>query len=303
MKNTPLIFDIKRYAINDGPGIRITIFMKGCPLSCKWCHNPESQSKQQQRMYTNTKCIGCGECIKVCPTQAITLHNGEITTDASLCNLCGKCSEVCPTKAIEMTGELLTIEQVMTQIKKEILLIDQSEGGVTFSGGEPLMHHEFLLPILDACAHEEIHCCIDTSGYAKTEILMEVAQKADHFLYDLKMMDSEKHKKWTGVPNELILHNLETLASTGIDLNIRIPLIKGVNDDDWNVHESARFIANLKGKKPVINLLPFHNIAENKYGKLGVCYDKGDMDAPSLERQQEILEIFKSYNIETIIGG
>jgi len=303
MEIPTLIFDVKRYAINDGPGIRITIFLKGCPLSCKWCHNPESQNRLQQKMYASNKCIGSLECIKACPNEALTLTPQGIVTNGNLCEMCGKCAEVCPTKAMEMTGDLMTVDQVMTQIKKETMLMDKSEGGVTFSGGEPLLHHKFLIQLLDACGEEEIHRCVDTTGYAQTDILLEVAKRTDHFLYDLKMMDSSKHKKWTGIGNEKILENLKTLAATGARINIRIPLIKGINDDDKNIHDSAQFIRDLEGTKPLVNILPFHNIAEKKYEKLGEDYDKGEMAEPELKRQEEVVEIFKSYGIDAIIGG
>ncbi|MCU4154579.1 glycyl-radical enzyme activating protein [Carboxylicivirga sp. A043] len=303
MVTPSLIFDIKRYAINDGPGIRITIFLKGCPLRCRWCHNPESQSKLQQKMYNNSKCIACEECVKQCPENALSLAPDGIVTNIENCKLCGICADVCPTLAIEMTGKVMSTEEMMTQIKKETMLMDKSEGGVTFSGGEPLLHHEFLIPLLDACGKEGIHRCVDTTGYASPEILMEVAKRTEHFLYDLKMMDSVKHQKWTGMPNENIIKNLKMLAKTGVDINIRIPLIKGVNDDDWNIHESAKLLADLNGEKPMVNLLPFHNIAEKKYTKLGEAYDKGQMEAPSPERMQEIIDIFESYGINAIIGG
>lgn len=303
MRHAPLIFDIKRYAINDGPGIRVTIFFKGCTLNCKWCHNPESISVHQQKMYSEDKCIGAKECVVHCPNEALTLTPNGIVTDPDACALCGKCAEVCPTKAIEMTGELMSVDQIMAQIKKETMLMDTSEGGVTFSGGEPLMHHEFLLELLDACGRENIHRCIDTTGLANTKILMEVASKSEHFLYDLKHMDSAKHKEWTGVPNEKILENLKVLAQSGATINIRIPLISGVNDDDENIMQTAQFISELEGKPVLINLLPFHNIAEKKYEKLGQAYDKGIMDEPSIERQNQILELFQSYGLNAIIGG
>ena len=303
MQMPPLIFDIKRYAINDGPGIRITIFFKGCLLNCKWCHNPESIPRQQQKMYSSDKCIGSLECIEHCPNNAITLTPNGIVTNADLCAMCGKCAEVCPTKAMEMTGELMSVEQIMKQIKRETLLMDTSSGGVTFSGGEPLLHHEFLVELLEACGKENIHRCIDTTGYASKEVLLDVADRSEHFLYDLKMMDSDKHKKWTGVPNEKILENLQLLASIGMHLNIRIPLIKGINDDDENIYESAKFIAALDGDKPIVNILPYHNIAEKKYTKLGKQYDEGIMAEPDIERQNKILEIFKIYGVNAIIGG
>ena len=254
-------------------------------------------------MYTANKCIASLECVKICPNDALSLTPQGIVTDGNLCRMCGKCAGVCPTKAMEMTGELMSVDRVMTQIKKETMLMDKSEGGVTFSGGEPLLHHRFLIEMLDACAEEEIHTCIDTTGYAQTDILLEVAKRTGHFLYDLKMMDSAKHKKWTGISNEMILKNLKILAAAGANITIRIPLIKGVNDDDKNIHDSARFIAGLKGKRPPVNILPFHNIAEKKYEKLGEDYDKGEMDTPDLKRQEEVLAIFKSYQIDAVIGG
>ena len=254
-------------------------------------------------MFAKEKCIGSQECVKNCPNDALTLTPQGIVTNADLCAMCGKCAEVCPTKAIEMTGELLTVEQVMEQIKKETLLMDKSDGGVTFSGGEPLLHHEFLNELLDACGQEGIHRCIDTAGFTSTQVLLKVAEKCEHFLYDLKVMDSKKHKEWTGVPNEKILNNLKTLAATGVNMNIRIPLIKGVNDDDENIHESAKFIAGLEGKKPLVNILPFHSIAEKKYERLGEHYDRSGMAEPDLERQKEVLEIFKSYDVNAMIGG
>ena len=299
----PLIFDIKRYAINDGPGIRITVFFKGCSLHCEWCHNPESISPKPQKMYSADKCIGSSECIKHCPNDALTLTPNGIVTDPNACALCGKCAEVCPTKAMEMSGQTRSVDQLMTEIKKETLLMDTSMGGVTFSGGEPLLHHEFLLELLDECGQEGIHRCIDTTGFTKKEILLKVAEKTDHFLYDLKMMDSEKHKKWTGSPNELILTNLQLLARLGKKINIRIPLIKGVNDDEENIHQSAKFIAALEGEKPLVNILPYHNIAAKKYEKLGKTYHQGIMDEPEINRQNEILETFKSYGLNAIIGG
>ncbi|MBT3383141.1 MAG: glycyl-radical enzyme activating protein [Prolixibacteraceae bacterium] len=300
---TPLIFDIKRYAINDGPGIRITIFLKGCPLSCKWCHNPESQSPKVQKYYTASKCIGVKDCIEVCPNNALTLTPKGIVTDFKACNLCGKCAEACPTKAIEMSGKIMEIPELMKIIERERIHFDHSDGGVTFSGGEPLMFPEFLIELLNACRKKNIHRTVDTSGFAKTETVLKVAKHTDLFLYDLKLMDSEKHKRWTGVGNQLILKNLNILAKTGANINIRIPLIKNINSDEKELTKMARFIAELPGKKPIVNLLPYHNIAKNKYSKLGSEYNEYDMAEPSEEEQNQAIEIFRKFEIIPEIGG
>lgn len=299
----PLLFDIKRYAINDGPGIRVTIFLKGCLLSCDWCHNPESQSPKVQKMYTESKCMGCGECVEACPEDACKLTPNGIVTDTDACLLCGKCADVCPTKATEMSGELQTVEQIMEAIEKERVFFEQSGGGVTFSGGEPLLYSDFLIQLLDACGERNIHRVVDTSGFAKKETLLEVAKRTEHFLYDLKMMDDEKHKEYTGVGNEQILENLKSLAETGASINIRIPLIKGVNDDQKNIMKTATFISSLAGDKKKINILPYHNIAAKKYEKLGGKYNENGMEEPSEEEQQKIISTFESYGLEAVIGG
>jgi pyruvate formate lyase activating enzyme len=309
----PLIFDIRRYSINDGPGIRITIFMKGCPLQCKWCHNPESQSPEVQKLYTASKCIGAQECIEVCPEDALTLTPDGIVTDFDACTLCGKCAEACPTKAIEMSGKLYSAKELLNIIEKERVHIDQSGGGVTFSGGEPLMHYEFLIEMLKACGRKGLHRVVDTSGFAETKTLIEVAKHTDLFLFDLKLMDAEKHKQWTGVSNQLILKNLKLLAENGANINIRIPLIKNVNIDEAEIRNMAEFIAELElkisdseiadPKKPIVNLLPYHNIASGKYRKLEVPYSEGEMKEPSQKEIQQAEEIFRSFGIETEVGG
>ena len=298
-----LIFDVKRYAINDGPGIRATIFFKGCPLSCKWCHNPESISPSVQKLYTSSKCIGARECIKVCDQRALTLTREGIITDPERCNLCGACADACPSKAIEMSGDPYSIEDILKIINKERVMFDHSGGGVTFSGGEPLMHHKFLIELLDTCGREGIHRTVDTTGFTSMDILLEVAKRTDHFLFDIKLMDAAKHKHFTGVSNKLILKNLRTLAATGASINIRVPFIKGVNSDEDNIRKTAEFISSLAGDKKSVNLLPYHNIAQKKYEKLGMGYDLNYMREPSREEQEHALSIFQSFGIEAIIGG
>jgi pyruvate formate lyase activating enzyme len=316
---TPLIFDIRRYSINDGPGIRITIFMKGCPLRCAWCHNPESQSPEVQKLYTASKCIGAQDCIEVCPNNSLKLTPVGIVTDTEACNLCGKCAEACPSKAIEMSGKLYGVEDLMKIIERERIHIEHSGGGVTFSGGEPLMHSGFLIEMLKACGEKGLHRAVDTCGFASTETLLEVAKHTDLFLYDLKLMDPVQHKKWTGVDNRLILKNLKILAETGANINIRIPFIKNVNTGIEEITGMAEFVAGLQllkkhglesdsyriasPKIPQVNILPYHNIASGKYKKLEMFYNSAELDEPSPEDLKIAAEIFRKFGIEVEIGG
>ncbi|KAA3617894.1 MAG: glycyl-radical enzyme activating protein [Calditrichaeota bacterium] len=298
-----LIFDIKRYAINDGPGIRLTVFLKGCPLKCEWCHNPESISPKVQKMYTADKCIGCNSCVEACPQNACQLTPDGIVTDPDLCKTCGICADVCPTGATEMSGKIQSVKEIIEIIEKERIFFDQSGGGVTFSGGEPLMYADFLIELLDACQQRGIHCTVDTSGLTKTETLLDVAKRTDYFLYDLKLMDDERHKKWTGVSNKKILDNLQILAETDASINIRIPLIKNVNDDFENIEQMAEFVAELPGEKRQVNLLAYHNIAERKYQKLGETYQPGEMAEPTKEEQEQIAKKFESFGLKVVLGG
>jgi len=299
----PLVFDIKRYAINDGPGIRIVVFLKGCNLNCSWCHNPESISSETERMYAPSKCIKCGTCVAACPEKAIKLTSEGIITDPDLCRISGKCAEVCPTKAIEISGREISVDEIVKEIEKERPFFDQSGGGVTFSGGEPLLHHKFLIRLLEECGKRGINRAVDTAGFVNTDIIRQVARHTDLLLYDLKIMDPEKHRKWIGVTNEKILKNLKVLADTGAKIIIRIPLIGGVNDDSENIDAAARFVAELSGEKKVVNLLPYHKIAQTKYQKLGRPEDFQLMEEPSGEVQLQAISIFKKHGLTATIGG
>ena len=298
-----LIFDIKRYAINDGPGIRVAIFLKGCPLRCAWCHNPESISPDIQKMYNRDKCIGCKYCVEACPESCCELTAEGIVTDRKRCTGCGRCADVCPTRATEMSGRLITVDDLMAIVEKERVFIEQSNGGVTFSGGEPLRQHEFLIEILDLLGQRSLHRAVDTSGFARTETVLEVARRTDLFLYDLKVMDAARHKKWTGVDNRLILENLTRLAESGAEIIIRLPLIKGVNDDSENIAMTGSFLAGLPGKTPTVNILAYHNIMTNKYLRLGTSYDSTAMAEPDSTDQARVFEILSRYGIEATLGG
>ena len=297
-----LIFDIKRYAINDGPGIRVVVFFKGCNLNCAWCHNPESISGKVEKMYALARCIRCGTCVEACPEKAITLTT-DVITDPNLCKNCGNCADVCPTKAIEMSGKSMSVAEIMDIIEKERVFFDQSGGGVTFSGGEPLVHSKLLIELLDECGKRGIHRAVDTAGQVNTETILEVAKRTDLFLYDLKMMDPSAHQKWTNAGNDKILQNLEKIAATGAHIIIRIPLIGGVNDSEVNIEQTAKFIAGLAGNKKDVHLLPYHNIAQNKYIKLGKCDDFCQLQEPDKESLARATRKFADYGITASIGG
>lgn len=298
-----LIFDIKRYAINDGPGIRVVIFFKGCNLHCAWCHNPESISPDVEKMFAPARCIRCGSCVEVCPEKAITLTAEGIVTDPALCKVHGRCAEVCPARAIEMSGRVMSVDEIMEAIEKERVFFDHSNGGVTFSGGEPLVHLPMLKKLLDECGRRHIHRAVDTAGHVSTEALLDIAARTDLFLWDLKMMDSDLHRKWTGAPNDKILKNLTALAETGAEIIIRIPLMGGINDTVENIERTAQFVAGLAGKKKDVNILPFHKIAQNKYMKLGRSESFEMFEEPGKETLERVIEQFAEHGIKATVGG
>lgn len=299
-----MIFDIKRYAIHDGPGIRVTVFFKGCQLRCAWCHNPEGISPARERMFTASKCIGCGECVRVCPVNACRLDPEQgMVTDTDKCTLCGACVAACPARALEMVGEETSVEDILAIVEKQRTLIDQSGGGITVSGGEPLMQPEFLIRLLDACGDRGLHRTVDTSGLAPIEILAEVAQRTELFLFDLKMIDPGKHRRWTGVDNGLILDNLRSLAKAGSDIEIRMPLLKGVNCEPDDIEQAAQFIAGLEGATPPVALLPFHDLATAKLPKLGKQPAPKPFGEPGDEDMERITTQFKQHGINASMGG
>lgn len=300
-----LIFDIKRYAINDGPGIRITIFMKGCPLSCVWCHNPEGLSSRKQKLYTKKKCIGCRTCVDNCPQKALALTPDGIVTDQALCDLCGTCAELCPAMAMEISGTEYTVDYLINEIEKETVVMDRSEGGVTFCGGEPLLHPDMLLEMLCRCGELGVHRIVDTTLLAHPEVVRKVMEHSELFLVDLKHMDTVKHKLYCGVSNQLILSNLRMIAEAGHEFHIRIPLIEGVNADEENITRSAEFLASLPWQHHMVNLLLYHDIGKNKHEKLGTEYnpDHYPMATPSGEVVRRSVDIFHKYGIEVMIGG
>ena len=223
---TGKVFDIKKFSIHDGPGIRTTVFFKGCPLSCRWCHNPESQALEPEMMLWANRCIRCEACLPVCKQGAISRDGDFAPTDGEKCVLCGACVEACHAGAREIVGREMTVAQVMAEIERDVAFYDESNGGVTFSGGEPLWQAGFLLALLQACQEKEIHTALDTCGFAPWEMLDAIREHVDLFMYDLKLMDDAKHRDFTGVSNELILKNLQALSQRGHDIVLRVPIVR-----------------------------------------------------------------------------
>ncbi|HET9910335.1 MAG TPA: glycyl-radical enzyme activating protein [Anaerolineales bacterium] len=296
------IFDIKKYSINDGPGIRTTVFFSGCPLSCLWCHNPESQSLTPVLLYRRGRCLGCGKCVEVCPEGAIQLEanvSGRLTTNRSKCTRCQTCVATCYSGAREFSGREMTVDDVMRQIEREIPFYDESGGGVTFSGGEPLMQPGFLSALLESCRKQEIHTVVDTGGFANWNVFEQIRGDVDLFLYDLKHMDSLRHREVTGVPNEVILENLRRLSATGAKYVVRIPLIPGINDEK-NLLESAKFLVSLP-RLEGIELMGYHDIAQAKYEALGREYALAGTRPPAETDMDNAAEVLRSYGLTVLI--
>lgn len=301
-----LIFDIRKFSLHDGPGIRTTVFFKGCPLTCWWCHNPESQFPGPEMMLWESRCIRCGACVTTCAVEAITSsgENGSLRyiTDRDTCTVCGSCEAVCAADAREMIGRRMTVSEVMAEIERDAVFFEESGGGVTFSGGEPLAQRSFLSDLLRACKEREIHTAVDTSGYTPWKALDSIRDNTDLFLYDLKLMDDARHRQFTGAPNGLILHNLRALSERNHRIIIRVPVIPGINDDAANLHALAEFAADLPHLERV-DLLPYHASAQGKYERLGRPYHLPDTLTPSDERMDEIKDLLEQYDLNVTIGG
>lgn len=270
------IFDIKRYAINDGPGIRTTIFFSGCPLRCVWCHNPESWDFRTHKIYKKNKCMGCRSCVEACPQGAIELSaEGIRPAKGRECLRCGRCAAECPTLALEMCGRAWTMDELMAEIEKERDVMTDSGGGVTLCGGEPLMQSEAVLAVLKELGRRELHRTVDTTLYAPGSLVGEVARCCELMLVDLKLMDSDRHQQLTGVRNECILRNIRQVARLGTPFFIRIPLIEGVNADEKNIEAAAAFLDTLPRHDVLqgIQLLPYHDLGQDKHLRLWSQYN------------------------------
>jgi pyruvate formate lyase activating enzyme len=302
-EKTGIIFNIQKFSIHDGPGIRTTVFMKGCPLRCRWCSNAESMNPEPELGIIKSLCNNCGKCIDVCPEKAISLDDNDfIRINRDKCTACGECVAVCSPEALTIYGKRVTVDEVFKEVSRDKSFYEGSEGGVTVSGGEPLRQADFVAELFQRCHQAGIGTCLDTCGYAATDKLKEVLAFTDYVLCDVKHMDAELHKQFTGVPNDLILNNARVIAESGVTVLYRIPLIKDVNDTVENITRTAQFMKSL-GNSAAIELLPYHRLGIGKYQTLGRSYPGEDFVTPSSEEVESVRCIFEEYGISCTVGG
>ncbi|MBQ9844498.1 MAG: glycyl-radical enzyme activating protein [Oscillospiraceae bacterium] len=303
---TPYVFNVQKYSIHDGDGIRTTIFFKGCPVNCAWCHNPESQRFDKELLYFKDRCTGCGKCVTKCPNGANTMIDGKAELDRSKCTACGICADWCITQARDIAGKEYTVKELVKEAEKDRQFYEESGGGITLSGGEVMSQDMDYIEQLCRILHNKGYSVnIDTCGYAPYEDYKRILPYVDTFLYDIKAMDKETHEKYIGVDNELILENLKKLSADGARINIRIPTIVGINATEEFMMDVVNFLKENSISVAQVNLLPYHNTGKHKYSKLDREYDtEGLMEKPSAESMELFKNIFvrNGFN-NTKIGG
>lgn len=292
-----MIFSIKPFEIHDGDGIRTTVFFKGCPLRCKWCHNPESFSFKKEMLFDHAACRSCMRCVSLCSANVI--RDGKHVFIRENCTLCGKCRDICPNHAFSLCGQALTADEIAEEVCKDELFMKGSGGGVTFSGGEPLAQVDFCIEIAERLKKHDLNIAIDTSGYVDRESIQKIIPYADMFLFDIKAMDEEVHMACTGVSNKRILENIRYVDSLGVPMEIRYPYVPGMNDGE--AEKIAEFVKSLHHVKAV-RVLPYHNYAAGKYESLDLCYPLPEIPQPTREEILAAVEIFQRSGIENAMA-
>ena len=301
------VFNIQRFSLHDGPGIRTTVFLKGCPLSCPWCHNPESLDSRPQPLLAGARCVHCHRCAAVCEAQVAGPQEPGRAENREACTWCGACAQVCPAGAREMVGEQMTASQVVEQALRDRPYFQASGGGVTFSGGEPLFGASapLVLECLALLRDAGVHTAVDTCGLVSRDVLEEAADLADLILFDLKLADTDRHRAVTGAGNEAILANLQALLRRGANVRISVPLVPGHTDDEANLRDLADILLNLAERKapPAVRLLPYHPTAGGKYSRLGLAEPLAGVPAPSPEHVARCATLLQNRGLHVTTGG
>lgn len=299
-----VIFDIQGYSIHDGPGIRTTVFLKGCPLRCAWCQNPESHRFLPEVLFAAEKCEGCGRCVPACPERAVRLEEGRSATDRRLCRGAGACAQACPNEARAIIGRWTNVDEVFEAVAADAMFYRDSGGGVTLSGGEPLAQAEFSAGILRRCREAGFHTALDTCGDAPWEVLEQVVRHVDLVLYDLKHMDAAEHQRLTGVPNDRILDNARRIhRELSIPMLARMALVPGFNDSPENLDRTARFVAEALSPAVPVHLLPYHRLGEAKWERLGRAGEAAAAASPSDAHMAGCVKRFEAHGLTAIVGG
>lgn len=300
---TGVIFSIERYALQDGPGIRTLIFLKGCPLHCRWCANPESQSFAPEILYFQNRCASCGRCIDICPQGAIKADDEYgLITDPDRCTLCGLCVDACFYAARELSGEEMEVREVLQIIERDKMFYDLTDGGVTISGGEPLIQPGFVRELTRECREQGIHTAIESTLFAEKETVIKALEFVDLVFVDVKHFDSQKHEEYTGVKNERIIDNIEMINDLGKQFIIRVPFIPGFNDDDETQKQIYKWATNLKHLK-WIEILPYHRLGLTKYQGLGRPFLMADINPVRKQSLAHLIEMGKECGLEVRIGA
>jgi pyruvate formate lyase activating enzyme len=296
-----IITNIQGFSIHDGPGIRTVVFFKGCPLSCQWCANPECLSGKPQMGFLKDLCMHCGKCLEACPNNAILQAEGEHRIDYSRCQSCGQCNDQCYYGALVRYGESMTLAEVWDAVRRDKIFYESS-GGVTVSGGEPLLYPAFVRELFELSRQERINTCVETCGFVDPEALLEIIPVTDHFLFDLKLMDPEGHRKQTGQSNDKILKSAALLIERGADVLFRQPLIPGVNDAIENIEATARFLISLGKNAAKLQIMPFHRMGQSKYKALNMIYTMEGLGAAEDEQAEAALKAYVQCGIDCSIS-